>query len=124
MTQQLKPNKPFSQRCCISIYTCGKNIYYLTSIQVRKNGSPTFIVETMLNDGRTKQHKLRSRWSNHLCLFTVSQAQPYTGTVVNVGENLWTWILLDGASSESSTKAQPLSLCVCAFVRVLIIAIF
>jgi hypothetical protein len=39
---------------------------YLARIQVGKNRSPTIITITKLNNWRTKQYNLRSKWSHHL----------------------------------------------------------
>ena len=41
---------------------------YLSSIYVSKNSTPSMVTIAELNYGRTKQHKLRSHWSDHFFL--------------------------------------------------------
>jgi hypothetical protein len=57
---------------------------YLSSIYVSKNSTPSMVTIAELNYGRTKQHKLRSHWSDHFFLDLFQDSIKHRGLFCSV----------------------------------------
>lgn len=70
---------------------------YLSSIYVSENSTPSMVTIAELNYGRTKQHKLRSIWSDHFFQFFKFQSNTQTQRLLTVlfcsVQSNWRWFI-------------------------------